>query len=137
MRYSWLHGLQTEDEDAVTIWNIAQTEYNNVLVALAQTVKDNEMLLFFVDKDSGAEVIKPFKIWHTLPVLETIKPFESQNLHWLNKDTLVLVSGFHAGYSCLIDYAKKGKSFHAVFKVDIAAKIVTLQRHFVHPVQMC
>jgi hypothetical protein len=40
MIYSWIFGLQIEDESAKTIWNLAETSQNDILVGLAEVSSD-------------------------------------------------------------------------------------------------
>ena len=75
MIYSWIFGLQIEDESAKTIWNLAETSQNDILVGLAEVSSEYKMVLFFVDKNSGAELLKPYQIEHMPGPIMTIKPF--------------------------------------------------------------
>lgn len=77
-----------------------------MLAALAQTSSDNEMLLYIVDKDSGAELLKPHKLWHDTSAtrLQMIRPFENENTFWVDESTLFIGSGFHNEYACQETY---------------------------------
>ena len=85
------------------MWNLALNSQNNILAALAQVTNDNEMLIYFVDKNSGAQMLSPHKIWHdqnAAPTLQMIRPFQNQNLFWASENVLYISSGFYAGFDC-------------------------------------
>ena len=126
MRYSWLFGLQNEAETAQTIWNLAQTKDNNILAALGDTSSDNEMLLFLVDRFSGAQVLSPHLIWHDAAAtsLQTINPSRNQNMYWVSSSTLFVASGFEEGFSCYFDgdisTVKSERNFIAFLDIDVS-----------------
>jgi hypothetical protein len=88
MRYAWLHGMQTSEDTAKQVWNLAATEENSLLAALVES-EPSESLLLILEKSSGAPLFPAYKMWHDASSqITNMKPLRHENMHWTDFESL-------------------------------------------------
>jgi hypothetical protein len=95
MRFAWMHGFQTESDEMTEVKNLAITEENNMLAALAQTSKDFETMVLILDRDSGAPVVPSYKL--TAPTDQIIYPIAYNMINWSASNVLWAMTGVERG----------------------------------------
>jgi hypothetical protein len=72
------------------------------------------MVIFILEKASGAHVIKPIKLWHPASSGVTyIRPFDTQMIYWMNAQKLIVFSGIPESEDC-----DSRRNFRVEIKVD-------------------
>jgi hypothetical protein len=62
LRYTWLYGLQMEDDSAVQVKNLATSTENSILAALVEIDVDHGFSMYFLEKATGVPVVPAQKI---------------------------------------------------------------------------
>jgi hypothetical protein len=131
MRFAWVHTLQTmPDLTARAVWNLAQTSANEYIAALVATTSNLESLLYILDKNSGAPVLRGYKFYYqNAPQIKQLKPFETQMLHWQDSTILWVLSGHDLGFSWTksSDSLSSGSLKSVALKLKVNAHLQTIE----------
>ena len=95
------------------------------------------MLVYILDKGSGAPLVPGYKFWHSgTNLLDKYRPVEQKQMHWTSGTDFWIHSAPPRLHSISLreDGIASESDFVASFRVDINARTITLRQHWrLHP----